>query len=279
MFIPTAILAAAMLTGPATDTTLAVAKGTRLSVNNHSGQITVTAWNRNELQIRSTSSDDDAELRVESSGGEVRVSQRMRYGPGEIAITINAPAWMALDLQGIESAIVVSGIAAPIKARSVEGDVTVSGGTDNVSLNSVDGRVNATGVRGNLDIQSVDGDVTVQDLVGILNVQGVDGDIRLEGVTSSSIRVNTVDGDIRFEGALAPNGNYGFKTHDGDIVIRPIGTVNATVTVSTWSGEFESATPVTINGSQEGKRFSFTLGSGSARLDLEAFDGLIRLEK
>jgi len=37
--------------------------------------------------------------------------------------------------------------------------------------------------------------------------------------------------------------------------------------------------PVTINGSQEGKRFSFTLGTGSARLDLEAFDGLIRLEQ
>jgi len=279
MFIANAILAAAMLAGSSTDTTMAVAKGTRLSVNNHSGRITVTAWNRNELQVRATSSDDDAEIRVESSGGEVRVSQRMRYGPTEIDLTINAPAWMALDLQGIESAIVVSGIAAPIKARSVEGDVTVSGGTENVSLNSVDGRVSATGVRGNLDIQSVDGDVTIQDLVGILNVQGVDGDIRLEGVTSSSIRVNTVDGDIRFEGALAPNGNYGFKTHDGDIVIRPVGTVNATVTVSTWSGEFESAVPVTINGSQEGKRFSFTLGTGSARLDLEAFDGLIRLEK
>jgi hypothetical protein len=51
------------------------------------------------------------------------------------------------------------------------------------------------------------------------------------------------------------------------------------VTVSTWSGEFESATPVTISGSQEGNRFSFTVGTGSARLELEAFDGLIRLEK
>jgi hypothetical protein len=36
---------------------------------------------------------------------------------------------------------------------------------------------------------------------------------------------------------------------------------------------------VTIAGSQDGKRFSFTTGTGSARLDLEAFDGLIRLEK
>ena len=67
--------------------------------------------------------------------------------------------------------------------------------------------------------------------------------------------------------------------NDGNISIRPAGALNATVTVSTWSGEFESATPVTISGSQEGKRFSFTVGTGSARLELEAFDGLIRLEK
>jgi len=279
MLITTTVLAAALLGAPAQDTTLAVTKGTRLSVNNHSGRITVTGWSRNEIQVRSTSTDDDAALRVESSGGEVRVSQRMRYGPAEMDITINAPAWIAVSLQGVETAITVSGTTAPIKARSVEGDVTVSGGADNVALSSVDGNIRASGVRGNLDIQAVDGDVTVQDLVGPLNVQGVDGDVRLDGITAPGVKVNTVDGDILFRGAVAPNANYGFKTHDGNITIQPVGALNATVSVSTWDGEFESAMPVTISGSQEGKRFSFTVGTGSARLELEAFDGLIRLEK
>jgi DUF4097 and DUF4098 domain-containing protein YvlB len=279
MLLTATALLAALVASPSADTTIAVAKGTRLSVNNHAGRITVTAWNRDEVQIRSVSSDDDADIRVELSGSEVRVSQRMRYGPTEIDLTINAPAWMALSLQGVETEIVVSGTAAPVKAQSVEGSVTVSGGTDNVSLSSVDGDVSAEGVRGNLDIQTVDGDATVRNLTGALNVQAVDGDAVLENITSSSVRVSSVDGDIRFSGAIAPNGSYGFKTHDGNITIRPVGALNATVSVSTWNGEFESATPVTISGSQEGKRFSFTVGTGSARLDLEAFDGLIRLEK
>ncbi len=279
MLLTASLVAAALLTAPPADTTLAVAKGTRLSVNNHAGRITVTGWSRSEVQVRWTSDDDDAEVRVEQSGGEVRVAQRMRYGPTEMDITINAPTWMAVSLQGVETAITVSGIAAPVKARSVEGDVTVAGGAENVSLSSVDGDIRVDGVRGNLDIQAVDGDVTVLDLVGALNVQGVDGNIRLEGITSASTRVSTVDGDVGFAGAIAANGNYGFKTHDGDITIRPVGALNATVSVSTWSGEFESAMPVTISGSQEGKRFSFTVGTGSARIDLEAFDGLIRLEK
>ncbi len=279
MLFTTTALVAALLASPPADTTLAVAKGTRLSVNNHAGRITVTAWDRNEVQVRSTSSDEDAEIRVESSGGEVRVSQRMRYGPAEVDLAISAPAWMALSLQGVETSMIVSGMAASVNAQSVEGDVTVNGGADNVSLSSVEGDVSAEGVRGTLSIQTVDGAVTVRSLTGALTVEGVDGDVRLEGITSSSVRVRTVDGDIHFDGAIAPNGNYGLKTHDGDITVRPVGAMNATVSVSTWSGEFESATPVTISGSQEGKRFSFTVGTGSARIDLEAFDGLIRLEK
>lgn len=279
MLFTTTALVAALLASPPADTTLAVARGTRLSVNNHAGRITVTAWDRNEVQVRSTSSDEDAEIRVESSGGEVRVSQRMRYGPAEVDLAISAPAWMALSLQGVETSMIVSGMAASVNAQSVEGDVTVNGGADNVSLSSVEGDVSAEGVRGTLSIQTVDGAVTVRSLTGALTVEGVDGDVRLEGITSSSVRVRTVDGDIHFDGAIAPNGNYGLKTHDGDITVRPVGAMNATVSVSTWSGEFESATPVTISGSQEGKRFSFTVGTGSARIDLEAFDGLIRLEK
>lgn len=279
MLLASTALLAALAAAPGPDTTLAVAKGTRLSVNNHSGRITVTAWNRDEVQVRSTSSDGDAELRVDASGREVRVSQRMRYGPAEMDMTISAPAWMAVSLQGVETSMVVSGTTASVRAQSVEGDVTLTGGADNVSLSSVEGDVTATGVRGALSIQAVDGDVTVRDLTGALTVEGVDGDVRLERVTAPSVRVTTVDGNIEFSGALAASGNYAFKTHDGDITIRPVGALNATVSVSTWDGEFESAVPVTISGSKEGKRFSFTVGNGSARLDLEAFDGLIRLAK
>ncbi|HEX5004929.1 MAG TPA: DUF4097 family beta strand repeat-containing protein [Gemmatimonadales bacterium] len=278
LFTTTALLATLLATQSA-DTTIAVAKGTRLSVNNHEGQITVTGWGRDEVQIRSTTNDGDAGVRVERTGSELLVSQRMRHGPSEMALTISAPAWMALDLQGVEVGITVSGMAGPIKARSVDGDVTLSGGAGNVSLSSTDGSVSATGVRGSLDIQAVDGEVRVRNLVGPLNIQGIDGDILLEDITSPSVRVNTVDGSISYSGTFAPSGSYSLKTHDGGITIRPQGAFNATVSVATWDGEFESAYPITITGNQAGKRFTFTLGTGSARVELDSFDGLIRIDK
>jgi DUF4097 and DUF4098 domain-containing protein YvlB len=279
MLLFTAALLGTLASAPAADTTIAVTKGTRLDVNNFSGRVTVTAWNRDEVQLHWTSSDDDAGIRIQRSSGEIRVAQDMRNGPTEIDLTINAPAWMALSLQGNETDIVVAGMTASVRAQSVDGDITLSGGADNVSVNSVSGAVRVDGTRGNLDIQSVDGDITARAIVGTLTVQGVDGDVRLEEITSSAVRVTTVDGNIHFGGAIATNGTYSFKTHDGDIAIRPAGALNATVSVSTFSGDFESASPVTISGSQDGKRFSFTVGTGSARLELEAFDGQIRLEK
>ena len=43
-------------------------------------------------------------------------------------------------------------------------------------------------------------------------------------------------------------------------------------------GDFSSDMPVTVSGPIKGGReFSFTLGSGAARLSLESFDGTIRL--
>jgi len=279
MLLFSAALLGALTVAPASDTTLAVTRGTRLDVNNFSGRVTVTAWNRDEVQVRWTSTDDDANIRIQRSASEIRVSQDMRNGPTDIDLTINVPAWMALSLQGNETDIVVSGTAAAVRAQSVDGDITLSGGAENVTVNSVEGAVQVEGARGNIDIQSVDGDITVRTVTGALTVQGVDGDVRLEDITSSAVRVTTVDGNIHFAGPIAAGGTYSLKTHDGDISVRPTGTLNATVSVSTYSGDFESATPVTISGSQDGKRFSFTVGSGSARLDLEAFDGQIRLEK
>ena len=59
-----------------------------------------------------------------------------------------------------------------------------------------------------------------------------------------------------------------------------LGAADADVSVSTFSGEFETDLPVTISGTtRAGRQFGFTLGRGGAQLHLESFDGTIRLER
>jgi DUF4097 and DUF4098 domain-containing protein YvlB len=104
----------------------------------------------------------------------------------------------------------------------------------------------------------------------------VNGEIRLERITSPSVEGATVNGEIVYDGTIQDNGRYWFNTHNGDLVVSVPRNANVTVSVSTFNGEFESDFPVTLTGTR-GKRFNFTLGGGSARLELESFGGTIRL--
>lgn len=277
MLFMTAALAALTLVQQS-DTTLAVSRDTRLSVNNFEGAISVTGWNRSEVRVQATGG-DESQVKVRLGGGVLRISQNMRYGPESLDLRISVPAWMSVDLEGVSTSISVAGTLGPVSAQSVEGDVTLRGGAGNISLSSVEGAVSAEDTKGNVEVTSVEGDVVLRSITGEISVEAVDGQILLEGITSSSVRATTVDGDISFAGGIADGGRYDFTTHDGNLTIRPVGKVNATVSVSTFSGEFESTSPVTVTRTQSGgNRFSFTIGTGSAKLDLEAFDGSIRFE-
>ena len=277
MLLMTAAIAALTLVQQ-TDTTLAVGRDTRLSVNNFEGTITVTGWNRNEVRVQATGGDED-KVKVRLGGGVLRISQNMRYGPESVDLRISVPAWMPVDLEGVSTTIAVSGTQGPVSAQSVEGGITLRGGSGNISLSSVEGGVSAEEVKGNLEVSSVEGEIVLRSISGEIGVSTVDGQILLESITSSSVRASTVDGDITFAGAIADGGRYVFTTHDGNLIIRPAGKVNATVDVSTFSGDFESTSPVTVTRTQSGgNRFSFTVGTGSANLHLEAFDGSIRFE-
>ncbi len=54
-------------------------------------------------------------------------------------------------------------------------------------------------------------------------------------------------------------------------------SVNATVSVATFDGEFEADFPIQLERTEATRRFSFVLGNGSARLELHSFDGDIQL--
>src|SRR5207302_1385494 len=53
---------------------------------------------------------------------------------------------------------------------------------------------------------------------------------------------------------------------------------NVTVSVATFNGDFDSSFPVSVTNTTK-HRFNFTLGSGSGRLELETFNGDIRLRR
>jgi hypothetical protein len=55
--------------------------------------------------------------------------------------------------------------------------------------------------------------------------------------------------------------------------------VNATLVVQTYNGGFKSTFPLKLEDQNPRKRFTLTLGSGSARVELESFGGTIALRR
>ncbi|HEX6405610.1 MAG TPA: DUF4097 family beta strand repeat-containing protein [Gemmatimonadales bacterium] len=258
------------------DTTLNAVRGQRLAINAYAGEVTVRAWNRNAVRIEADGNQNQLEIASSPTGISIRTQGR--HGPPEeITIRISAPAWIGLSLAGVNTSAKVEGIRAPISVETVEGEVDVTGGESLISLRSVQGSVRLRGAKGRINVNSVNDDVEVANSSGDIAAQTVNGEILLQGVDASSLDANTVNGDISYSGPIRSNGRYTLSTHNGDLTLTvPQGT-SAGVTVSTFSGDFESEFPVPLQGTRKGKGFNFTLGSGSAQVTLESFQGTIRL--
>lgn len=272
MYLLTLPLLAA-LTG--TDTTVTVGANGKLVLRNHEGPVTVTVWNRQAVRVRAQH-DDESRVSVEVSGGMVRISGRSRYGPEPIAYELTVPADMALEIFAQEGEVRVTGSKAAIEIQSIEGAIIVEGGRGSVRVNSVEGALQVRGASGRLSLATVDGDISGSNLEGDLEVTAVDGDVLLQGIRAANVEASTVDGDIDMSGEIRGDGRYRLSSHDGDVRLTAP-SLDATVSISTFEGEFTSDFPVTVN--TAGRKMTFTLGKGSARIELESFDGEVALRK
>ena len=274
----TAILTATSTTGR-TDTTFEARPGTRLSVNNFGGEIAISSWGKNAVKIGAEHS-ERSRILISRSGPNIDVRAVSRHGaPARVDYVIVVPEWMPLILQGIYTNIAVKGIKSDVSAETVKGDVDVQGGDGLVRASSVEGSVFVDGARGRIELNAVNEGVDVVDAKGEIVVNAINGDINLEAVESAMVEASTVNGTVRYLGDVRDGGRYSFSTHNGDLVFGVPDRANATVQVATFNGDFESAFPVQLERTRRGRRFNFTLGNGSALVNLESFEGTIHLRR
>jgi len=259
------------------DTTVSVQQGQRLVVDAFGGDIDVKTWTRNAVRVQGEAGSRTG-VEVVTSAGAVRVRTEAHRGPpAAVDLQITVPAWMGLDLSGVYTDVTVNGVRGPVNVETVQGTVDVTGGDGLVSLRSVEGAVTLKGAKGRIDVHSVNDDVRISSASGEIVAESVNGEIVLERVDATSLEATTVNGDVGYDGPIRSGGRYELSSHNGDVTVAVTEKTSASITVSTFSGEFESAIPVTLRETRKGKRFSFTLGAGGAQVSLESFQGTVRL--
>lgn len=277
----TAIVVAALALSapPQADTIIPVERGTRLEVDNAQGHVVVRGWDRGAVRVRAELSSRQS-LDVVPSGSTLRVRPRTdRGGPRRANLEIDVPEWMDVRVHGNQVDVTVRGTEGEINVETIGGDIVVDGGAGLINLRSIQGDVEARNVRGRIDVTSVNEDITLTDIDGDIHVQATNGDVTMRGIRSAATRATTVNGDVSYEGDIRNGGRYVFSTHNGDVLVTVPESASATVSVSTYHGEFQSEFPVRLTGTTRDRQFKFTLGAGSAGIELESFNGEILLRR
>lgn len=262
-----------------TDTTFAVPAGASLSVNNFGGAIIVRGWNQDRVKVHA---EHGRRGRVEVSlvGGTVTVKAGSRQGaPSVVDMEITVPQAMPLTLSGTYAEITVEGVTGPIRAETVEGQVDVRGGKGNITLSSIQGSVTLADASGRIEVTSVNEDIALSNVSGEIKVEATNGEVTLTGIRSSSVEAVTINGDVLYDGTINDGGSYSFGSHNGDITVTVAERANVTIMVATANGDIDASFPLPVTGTPGKRRWTFKLGSGSARLEAESFQGDIRLRR
>ena len=293
MLTPIAIgLLSAVTMVPQTDTLVALQGETRLELELWAGEVVVQTWDRDAVQISAEHSD---RVHVETShSGSVKAAilekmpdigmdLRRGFRPLPVDFQLTVPRGMDLVIGGMSISVTVEGSVGDVEIGSVNGDIEVRGSAGNVTAESVNGQVLIDGAQGRIEVTGVAQQVTIMNATGDIVAETMAGPLRLENVSASFIEAGTVAGTLYFDGEILDGGRYSFGTHAGVVeLVLPTG-INAEIEALSLVGDIDVDYPgapevVEEEGGWPGldeKEFIFTVGNGSARIDIETFSGSI----
>jgi hypothetical protein len=250
-----------------TDTLLRVGPGMTLALSNLAGDITVTAWDRNEVRVQAEHDRGDR-LVAEVRDATVRLGMSSpESSPAEVEWTLTVPAWLPLELSGVECDIMVSGMRSSVRAQNMRGDISVDACQGPLEANSVEGEVHVSNARGTVTAGSINSIVRIVRATGPVEAQTINGDIQLVKVESRNVDASTVNGRVYFASGYQPRGRYLFSSHNGKLFVPMPDDQHVKVSMSSFQGEVESSIPVPQPAPaprERGRHFRFVVQDGVA---------------
>lgn len=205
----------------------------RVVIQNLYGDVSVTAWDRDEVLVEAVkrSSDpkrlDDVRIVVEPSTGLLSI--HTQYGgadamhPASVEYRITVPRNANLEqIKLVNGGLSLSGLAGPVKASSVNGSIKAEKLEGEADLSTVNGRLEAGFDRispsKNISLSSVNGPIKLSlpfDAGANLNAKNLSG-----GIDSDIGRVSRADGGHHLHTVHRGGANIHLQNVNGGIFIR-----------------------------------------------------------
>lgn len=263
-----------------TDTTVSVSAGTRLSLENVGGEVTIRAWDRNQVRIQATHS-SRTRVGIRVSESVLRLTPQGSRGMGAMGgmvdYVLTVPAAMDIQLGGMFADVSIEGTRGSVSVNTVEGNISVKGGAGTLELATVNGKITVEGANARLNVRAVSEDIELTNVQGEIQAETVSGDVTLTRIDGRRVEAQTVSGDVRFDGTLRPDGTYSLLTHSGDVIVAIPENASILIQTAVANGEVSASFDLPASERSSRRRQQFRLGSASATLELETFSGDIRL--
>lgn len=268
----------ALLAAPITvveDTTLRLPRGTAIEIDAGMRGVRLESVSGDLVTVEGGVTDLGSALLITASG---------RFGGGGAPITVRVPAWARVEITTLGS-IEVASAPEQLEATAINGHISVQGGSGTLILTAVNGGITSRGFSGRrLEADAMTGAITIEGAQGTVIASTINHGIQLRDVRSANVEASSVNGNISWSGALQGEGRYRFESHNGNVTLRFPPDVSARMQVTTAMGQFDTRIEGTVRGDARQQGFQFeprdftvTYGRGTARVEVETFNGNIRV--
>lgn len=270
------------------DETRSVAPDATIEIENLSGVVEVTGWDRAEVVVTGTIGDDTEGLSVDGGGDhlaiEVEIPERSgrKRNDFESRLSIKVPSGARVQVEGVSSSIEIEGVTGRLELESVSGSIEVTGARGATEAETVSGSIRIEGSDTPVSAESVSGSVRIRGASGRVEATSVSGTVDVEASTLERGELETVSGSVRYRGGLADGARLDVECHSGNVTMELPEDVSATFEVTTFSGSIDNELGPAARRTDKylpSKKLEFTTGSGSARVSIESFSGNVNLRK
>jgi DUF4097 and DUF4098 domain-containing protein YvlB len=285
-FLAVAALSAAQAQagGPIDKTADAHPRG-EVDIANTAGQIWVTGWDREQVQVTGELGADADELRFVADGRRTEIKVILPRGSsrrGSSDLQVMVPRGSSVSIQGVSSEVRVREVRGALRVETVSGEIDAEVYEDDVEVRTISGSVT---VRGHdepalLVLNTVSGDGEISGVQGELVVHSVTGDLEITSKELERARLRTTNGDIDLRTALTADARFDMEAINGDLRLDIIGGVNADFDIETFNGSINNdfgPEAEAVSRYTPGKSLRFTEGDGGARVRIKTLNGTISL--
>jgi len=197
--------------------TLPLSADGQVSLKNINGDVEITGWPQNEVQIDAVKSApdqqrlDDMRIQVESSPNSVEIETKYpehhnNNNPGSVHYTLHVPQNARID-----------------KVDMVNGSLTVQKMSGEINANLVNGKLRASDLAGTADLATVNGaveaDYSTLNNVKEIKLSSVNGSVNLSLPPSpnADVSASAVNGSISTDFPLTVKGHFVGKSMSGTL--------------------------------------------------------------